>query len=274
MRKRLSQKSVQGWVKNLSKYVAQHNWTDFWLFLSSLSFLVFEKTHSPCRKKNIFEQKSKKGNNEETLDWFWTQTRQILDRLLTLHHIHFLYIYGNALEKSGLLSFSHALALFLAFFLALSLSISIQSFFPLVSLSRSLLSFCVVLTYLSFLISWSSLSLMLLSKSWYLLSLLSFCFFFSVHSLLSLYSFYSLSLSLSSLSLSLSPFSLCLSLLSIYSLYLFSLSILFISLSILSIYSLYLFSLSILSLSALPGSSPPTSRPGLPDNSPFAHIVS
>ena len=87
MTKRLSQISVQGWVKNLSKYVAQHNWTDFdskkWYFVSSIFFL----SHSPCRKKNVFEKQKRK--KEETLDRFLTQKNQFLDRFLTLQ----IYIY-------------------------------------------------------------------------------------------------------------------------------------------------------------------------------------
>ena len=97
--KRLSQKSVQGWVKNQSKYVAQHNWTDFWLkrrylfvFLFLLFFLL---SHSPCRKKNIFEKKEerriwtdawiKKGIFGQMLDS--TTYIYIYFFLLTHHHL-------------------------------------------------------------------------------------------------------------------------------------------------------------------------------------------
>ena len=59
MWKGLSWKSVQGWVENLSNYVAQHNWTDFHLnkmcFFFFLSFILI-KSHFPCRKKTIFEK--------------------------------------------------------------------------------------------------------------------------------------------------------------------------------------------------------------------------
>ena len=37
----LSWKSVQGWVENLSNYVAQHNWTDFQLKKLFVFFLLF-----------------------------------------------------------------------------------------------------------------------------------------------------------------------------------------------------------------------------------------
>ena len=43
-------KCEKGWVKNLSKHVAQHNWTDFWLkkwyFLSSFSFVFWKISFS------------------------------------------------------------------------------------------------------------------------------------------------------------------------------------------------------------------------------------
>ena len=56
MWKRLSWKSVQGWVEKLSNYAAQHNWTDFQLNQMCFPFFMFyKKSHSPCRKKNVFE---------------------------------------------------------------------------------------------------------------------------------------------------------------------------------------------------------------------------
>ena len=79
MWKRLSQKSGQGWVKNLSKYVAQHNWTDVWL--KKWHFVLFFycflwKSHSPFRQKKIFEKQ--KGKRKLWTDFwlkkgnFWT----------------------------------------------------------------------------------------------------------------------------------------------------------------------------------------------------------
>ena len=76
----------KGWVKNLSKYVAQHNWTDVWL--KNMVILCLFYSHSPCRKKTIFEKQIRK--NEEQLDRVWLKKGKLLDRLLTLQHI---YIY-------------------------------------------------------------------------------------------------------------------------------------------------------------------------------------
>ena len=64
MWKRLSQKSGQGWVKHLSKYVAQH--LDRFLtqthgnLLSSFFFCFWEKSHSHCRKKETFQKTKRK----------------------------------------------------------------------------------------------------------------------------------------------------------------------------------------------------------------------
>ena len=95
--KLLSWKSVQGCVENPSKYVAQHNWTNFqrifFCFPFFFFFYLFEKSHSPCRKKKIFEkQKQKKKGN------IWTDFQlkkgQCLDGFSTLQHI---YIYSHGL---------------------------------------------------------------------------------------------------------------------------------------------------------------------------------
>ena len=91
--KLLSWKSVQAWVENLSNYVAQHNWTDFQrkkMVFFFFFFFFFEKSHSPCRRKTIFENKNNKKRN------FWTDFQlkkgQNLDRFSTLQHIY-IYIY-------------------------------------------------------------------------------------------------------------------------------------------------------------------------------------
>ena len=44
--------------------------------------IFFEKSHSPFRKKKIFEKQ--KGKNEDTLDRLLTQKSQVLDSFLTL----------------------------------------------------------------------------------------------------------------------------------------------------------------------------------------------
>ena len=81
--KMLSQNLVQGWVKTWSKYVAQQNWTKFWLkkwCFFCLCFARFSlKSHSPCRKKKIFEKqkKTKKRKLGPSFDskkgYFWTK---------------------------------------------------------------------------------------------------------------------------------------------------------------------------------------------------------
>ena len=86
MWKWLSQKSVQGWVKNLSKYVAQHNWTDFdskkGFFLSSFLFL-FENVILPAERK-IEKIRIKRRFWTDV----WLKKGQFLDRFLTLQHIY------------------------------------------------------------------------------------------------------------------------------------------------------------------------------------------
>ena len=54
------------------------------------------KSHSPCRKKTIFEKQKKK--NRENLDQVLTQKRLFLDQVLTLQHAY-IYIY-HGLSKS------------------------------------------------------------------------------------------------------------------------------------------------------------------------------
>ena len=55
----------------------------FCLFFARFSL----KSHSPCRKKKIFE-KQKKKKKEKTWTRFWLKKRQILDQVLTLQHIY------------------------------------------------------------------------------------------------------------------------------------------------------------------------------------------
>ena len=76
----LSQNLVQGWVKTWSKYVAQQNWTKFWLkkWCFLCIFVHFSlKSHSPCRKKNIFEKKKRKRkigpSSDSRKGYFWTK---------------------------------------------------------------------------------------------------------------------------------------------------------------------------------------------------------
>ena len=77
--KLLSRKSVQGWVENLSNYVAQHNWTDFRRKkMVILSFFFCFLSHSPCRKKILEKQNEKK---EENLDRCSTQKRAVLGQI-------------------------------------------------------------------------------------------------------------------------------------------------------------------------------------------------
>ena len=52
-------------------------------------FFEFAKSHSPCRKKKIFDKQKKKK-----LDQVLTQERQLLDQVLTLQHI---YVYAAKL---------------------------------------------------------------------------------------------------------------------------------------------------------------------------------
>ena len=59
-------------------------------FFFSLFARFSLKSHSPCRKKKIFEKQKKK--KEKTWTRFWLKKRQILDQVLTLQHI---YIYQS-----------------------------------------------------------------------------------------------------------------------------------------------------------------------------------
>ena len=86
--KLLSWKSVQGWVENLSNYVAQHFWTDFrrklMVFFVFCFLLFFGKMSFPFRKKKILEKQKKRR--------IWTDLQlkkwQFLDRFSTLQHIY------------------------------------------------------------------------------------------------------------------------------------------------------------------------------------------
>ena len=74
MSKRLSQNLVQGCVKTWSKYVAQHNWTKFWLKKSNvcLFFLqIFWRISFSLQKEEYFWKKTKEGKTEENLDQVW-----------------------------------------------------------------------------------------------------------------------------------------------------------------------------------------------------------
>ena len=92
--KLLSWKSVQGWVENLSNYVAQHNWTDFRRKKMVIVYLFFfyflERCHSPCRKKKILEKKQKQ-KKEQNLDRFSTQKRAIFGQ--ASNSTIYIYIY-------------------------------------------------------------------------------------------------------------------------------------------------------------------------------------
>ena len=86
--KRLSQKSVQRWVKNLSKYVCSiigqiltQKMVLFVFFLCR-----FEKSHSPCRKSEDF-WKTKKEKRRKFWTDLWLKRGQFLDWFLTLQHI-------------------------------------------------------------------------------------------------------------------------------------------------------------------------------------------
>ena len=84
--KMLSQNLVQGW----------DNWTKFWLnkcvFLDFLFACFSSNSHSPCRKKKIFEQKKTQKTTEKNWTKFWLKKRLFLDQVLTLQHIY-IYIY-------------------------------------------------------------------------------------------------------------------------------------------------------------------------------------
>ena len=79
----LNQNLVQGWVKTWSKYVAQQNWTKFWLkkwcfFCLFCSF--FLKISFSLQKEEYFlknKKKKKKENLEQALTqkkgYFWTK---------------------------------------------------------------------------------------------------------------------------------------------------------------------------------------------------------
>ena len=82
MWKRLSWKSVQGWVENLSNYVAQHNWTDFQLNKKCFSLFLsfnFYKIAFSLQKEDYFWKIKK--NKEDILDIFSTQKRAIFGQI-------------------------------------------------------------------------------------------------------------------------------------------------------------------------------------------------
>ena len=61
-------------------------------FFSFFSFIFFEKSHSPCRKKKIFEkQKQKKKKKTNNMDGFSTQKRAIFGRIF--NSTAYIYIY-------------------------------------------------------------------------------------------------------------------------------------------------------------------------------------
>ena len=96
MWKRLSQKSGQGWVKNLSMYVAQHNWTDFWLkrmvmFCLLFSFVFVLKNLIPPAEEDL--EKKQKSRKRGKLDRLLTEKRQILDRFWLYNMCVYIYIY-------------------------------------------------------------------------------------------------------------------------------------------------------------------------------------
>ena len=59
-------------------------------FFFSFLLVFLNKSHSPCRKKRIFE-KQKKEKTEKTWTKFWLKKRLFLGQVLTLQHI---YIYA------------------------------------------------------------------------------------------------------------------------------------------------------------------------------------
>ena len=93
MSQRLSQNLVQGWVKTWSKYVAQHNWTKFWVnkivnvvFLSS--FFKLKILLSLQKEKHFWKIKKEK----------WTKVwlkKAFLDQVLTLQHIYIYTVPGT-----------------------------------------------------------------------------------------------------------------------------------------------------------------------------------
>ena len=132
--KLLSWKSVQGCVENPSKYVAQHNWTNFQrkklcfflFFFFYFFFYFFEKSHSPCRKKKIFENKNRKTKKN---DGFSTQKRAVFGRIFNSTAHIYIYVYISSLSLS--LSLSVFLSFSLSFFLCFAysfLSVIISSF--------------------------------------------------------------------------------------------------------------------------------------------------
>ena len=78
----------QGWAKNLSKYVAQRNWT------------VFDSKNGSCLSSFLFcflqkedFWKTKKEKQRKIWTDLWLKKRQNLDRFLTLHYRVCVYIY-------------------------------------------------------------------------------------------------------------------------------------------------------------------------------------
>ena len=84
--KLLSWKSVQGCVENPSKYVAQHNWTDFQRKKLCFSFFLKNLILPAERRRFLNKKKTKKWTD------FQLKQGQFLDGFSTLQRIY-IYIY-------------------------------------------------------------------------------------------------------------------------------------------------------------------------------------
>ena len=93
----LSQNLVQGCVKTWSKYVAQQNWTKFWLkkkcFFLLLFCSFFLKISFSLQKKKEDLWKTKKEKKEKTWTKFWLKKGYFWTKFW-LYSIHtYIYIY-------------------------------------------------------------------------------------------------------------------------------------------------------------------------------------
>ena len=112
-----SQKLVQGCVKTWSKYVAQQNWTKFWLkkwclFLSFFLLVFLKNLILPAERRRCL--KNKKRKKRENLDQVLTQKKAIFGPSFdsTAH----IYIYAVELKAGPIFAFFSAKSWFIFFF--------------------------------------------------------------------------------------------------------------------------------------------------------------
>ena len=84
---RLSWTSVQGWVENLSNYVAQQNWTDVQLNKCVFLSFIFIKNRLLPAERRIF-LKNRRTKKRKYWTGFQLKKGQFLDRISAQQHIY------------------------------------------------------------------------------------------------------------------------------------------------------------------------------------------